>query len=60
MFVDSVPTVQFKGELFIARAEEPYPFQDNEFDLVISLTTLHLHPCKPLLISQNSSGTSCL
>jgi ubiquinone/menaquinone biosynthesis C-methylase UbiE len=32
---------EFKGELFIARAEEPYPFQDNEFDLVISLTTLH-------------------
>ena len=32
---------EFKGELFIARAEEPYPFLDNEFDLVISLTTLH-------------------
>ena len=32
---------EFKGELFIARAEEPYPFKDDEFDLVISLTTLH-------------------
>jgi ubiquinone/menaquinone biosynthesis C-methylase UbiE len=33
--------LEFKGELFIARAEEPYPFKDDEFDLVISLTTLH-------------------
>ena len=32
---------EFKGELFIARAEEHYPFKDDEFDLVISLTTLH-------------------
>lgn len=32
---------EFRGELFIARAEEPYPFKDDDFDLVISLTTLH-------------------
>ena len=31
----------FRGELFIGRAEEPYPFPDKSFDLVISLTTLH-------------------
>jgi ubiquinone/menaquinone biosynthesis C-methylase UbiE len=27
--------------LFIHRAQDPYPFSDKEFDLVISLTTLH-------------------
>ncbi len=32
---------EFQGELFIGRAQEPYPFKDDEFDLVISLTTLH-------------------
>ena len=31
----------FAGELFIHRAQEEYPFADNEFDLVISLATLH-------------------
>jgi ubiquinone/menaquinone biosynthesis C-methylase UbiE len=30
-----------KQHLFEYRAESPYPFVDNEFDLVISLTTLH-------------------
>jgi SAM-dependent methyltransferase len=30
-----------KPLLFEHRAESPYPFADNEFDLVISLTTLH-------------------
>jgi len=31
----------FKGTLFRHRAEDAYPFADHEFDLVISLTTLH-------------------
>ena len=31
----------FKGRLFKHRAQDPYPFQDKEFDLVISITTLH-------------------
>lgn len=31
----------FTGELFIQRAQDPYPFRDDEFDLVISLATLH-------------------
>ncbi len=29
------------ANLFIHRAQDPYPFADNEFDLVISLGTLH-------------------
>ena len=32
---------EVRDSLFIHRAEEPYPFADHEFDLVISLTTLH-------------------
>ena len=31
----------FRGELFIHRAQDAYPFTDDEFDLVISLATLH-------------------
>ena len=31
----------FKGNLFIHRAQDLYPFTDKEFDLVISITTLH-------------------
>jgi len=31
----------FRGELSLGRAEEPYPFADTSFDLVISLGTLH-------------------
>lgn len=31
----------FKGELFKYKAQDPYPFGDKEFDLVISITTLH-------------------
>jgi SAM-dependent methyltransferase len=31
----------FKGRLFKHRAQDPYPFPDKEFDLVISITTLH-------------------
>jgi len=32
---------EIKSELFLHRAQDKYPFTDNEFDLVISLTTLH-------------------
>ena len=28
---------KIKDSLFINRAQDPYPFEDNEFDLVISL-----------------------
>ncbi|MBU6148481.1 MAG: methyltransferase domain-containing protein [Actinomycetales bacterium] len=31
----------FRGTMTIGRAEEPYPYGDNQFDLVISLATLH-------------------
>jgi ubiquinone/menaquinone biosynthesis C-methylase UbiE len=33
--------VEIKENLFIHKAEENYPFEDREFDLVISLGTLH-------------------
>lgn len=32
---------EIKGKLFVHNAENIYPFGDDEFDLVISLTTLH-------------------
>ncbi len=32
---------EIKTNLFIARAQDPYRFGDKEFDLVISVTTLH-------------------
>jgi len=32
---------EVKENLFIHKAEEPYPFKDKEFDLVLSVTTLH-------------------
>jgi len=31
----------FKGNLFRSRAQDPFPFGDKHFDLVISITTLH-------------------
>lgn len=31
----------FKGNLFRYRAQDPFPFGDKHFDLVISITTLH-------------------
>jgi len=32
---------EVKGNLSIHQAQDPYPYQDNTFDLVLSLTTLH-------------------
>ena len=32
---------EIRDNLFIHRAQEPYPYGNNEFDLVISLTCLH-------------------
>ena len=32
---------EIKNALFIHRAQDPYPYQDNEFDLVISLGCIH-------------------
>ena len=38
--IDCAPDT-VKPQLFLHRAEDPYPFADDEFDLVISLGTLH-------------------
>ncbi len=32
---------EIKNDLFIHRAQDPYSFKDKEFDLVITITTLH-------------------
>lgn len=32
---------EVKDDLFIHRAQDPYPYKDNEFDLVISLGCIH-------------------
>jgi ubiquinone/menaquinone biosynthesis C-methylase UbiE len=32
---------EIKEKLFVHKAQNPYPFEDNEFDLVLSITTLH-------------------
>jgi SAM-dependent methyltransferase len=32
---------EIRDRLFVHRAQDPYPFANQEFDLVISLTTLH-------------------
>lgn len=32
---------EVRGNLFVHRAQDSYPFGDKEFDLVISITTLH-------------------
>ncbi len=39
---------EIKGQLFRHQAQEPYPFEDQAFDLVISLTTLHNLPIQDL------------
>jgi SAM-dependent methyltransferase len=36
---NSIPEV--RKDLFVHKAQDKYPFQDKEFDLVISITTLH-------------------
>lgn len=38
-----------RAHLFRHRAEDPYPFDDHSFDLVISLTTLHNLPLPQLV-----------
>jgi ubiquinone/menaquinone biosynthesis C-methylase UbiE len=48
-----------KPKLFIHRAEEPYPFDDDEFDLVISLGAFHnlrLFELKKALIEMERVG----
>ena len=32
---------EIRKDLFVHRAQDPYPFKNGEFDLVVSLTTLH-------------------
>lgn len=39
---------EVRGDLFVHRAEEPYPFADDEFDLAISLNCLHNLPLPKL------------
>ncbi len=43
---------EIKSQLFVHKAQEPYPFKDKEFDLVVSVTTLHniyIHELKTAL-----------
>lgn len=43
---------EIKDKLFVHKAQNPYPFEDNEFDLVLSITTLHnlgINEFKPAL-----------
>lgn len=43
---------EIKDKLFVHKAQNPYPFEDNEFDLVLSITTLHnlgINELKPAL-----------
>lgn len=39
---------EIRDRLFVHRAEDPYPFDDKQFDLAISLTTLHNLPVERL------------
>ncbi len=52
---------EIRENLFIHKAQDPYPFGDKEFDLVISLTTLHnlhLHDLKSALKEIERVGKS--
>jgi len=40
--------LEIRDRLFVHRAEDPYPFADKQFDLTISLTTLHNLPIERL------------
>ncbi len=43
---------EIKEKLFVHKAQNPYPFEDDEFDLVLSITTLHnlgINELKPAL-----------
>jgi len=43
---------EIKEKLFVHKVQNPYPFEDNEFDLVLSITTLHnlgINELKPAL-----------
>jgi len=44
---------EVREHLFVHRAEDPTPFADDEFDLVISLGTLHNLPIGPLKAAVN-------
>lgn len=35
---------EIKSDLFVQKAQDKYPFKDREFDLVVSITTLHNLP----------------
>ena len=39
--ITAIPNEEIKDSLFIHRAQDLYPFEDNEFDLVISLGCFH-------------------
>jgi ubiquinone/menaquinone biosynthesis C-methylase UbiE len=39
---------EIKEKLFVHKAQDPYQFKDKEFDLVISITTLHNLPINDL------------
>jgi SAM-dependent methyltransferase len=42
---------EIRDRLIVHRAEDPYPFADKQFDLAISLTTLHNLPIERLAVA---------
>lgn len=42
---------EVRGSLFIHRAQDKYPFKNKEFDLVVSITTLHNLPINYLKVA---------